>query len=235
VAGFREFETGEVLTAANVDDFLMKQAVMKFADSAARDTALGTAVGGSNALREGMVAYLDDTDAVQVYDGSSWAAVGSDPNAGIGSNVVQTVKTDTFTTTSATFTPVTDLSVSITPNTATNKVLIVAQIAVGGVSGSSPGHFKVTRGGTDIYRGDAASSRIQAVFGGYSFANNSALLYSFPIVYLDSPATTSSVTYQVETRIGASGTAYVNRDATNADDTNTARGASSITVIEVAA
>jgi hypothetical protein len=62
MAGFREFVTGEVLTAANVDDFLAKQAVMKFADAAARDAALGTAVAGGNALREGMVAYLDSTD-----------------------------------------------------------------------------------------------------------------------------------------------------------------------------
>src|SRR6056297_869583 len=75
MAGYREFVTGEVLTAANVDDFLAKQAVMKFADSAARDTALGTAVGGSNALREGMVAYLDDTDGLQYYGGAAWEDV----------------------------------------------------------------------------------------------------------------------------------------------------------------
>jgi len=76
MAGFREFVTGEVLTAANVDDFLAKQAVMKFADAAARDTALGTAVASGNALREGMVAWLDDDDSVIAYDGSAWNAVG---------------------------------------------------------------------------------------------------------------------------------------------------------------
>jgi len=76
VAGFRDFQTGEVLTAANVNDFLMQQSVMKFADATARDTALGTAVGGSNALREGMVAYLDDADEVEVYDGSGWVGLG---------------------------------------------------------------------------------------------------------------------------------------------------------------
>jgi len=85
VAGYREFVTGEVLTAANVDDFLAKQSVMKFADAAARDAALGTAVAGGNALREGMVAYLDADDEVQFYDGSVWGPVGAEPPAGIGS------------------------------------------------------------------------------------------------------------------------------------------------------
>lgn len=82
MAGYREFVTGEVLTASNVNDFLGKQAVMKFADEGARNTALGTAVGGSNALREGMVVYLDDTNALQYYDGAAWQNVGG----GGGSN-----------------------------------------------------------------------------------------------------------------------------------------------------
>lgn len=80
MAGYREFLTGEVLTAVNVNDFLMEQSVMKFADSAARDSALGTAVGGSNALREGMLSYLDDTDSVEVFDGSAWGAIAAGPS-----------------------------------------------------------------------------------------------------------------------------------------------------------
>jgi hypothetical protein len=76
MAGFREFLTGEVLTAANVNDFLMKQSVMLFADGAARDSALGTAVASGNALREGMLAYNQDDAALQVYDGTEWKAVG---------------------------------------------------------------------------------------------------------------------------------------------------------------
>ncbi|HEY7823541.1 MAG TPA: hypothetical protein VIG24_11925, partial [Acidimicrobiia bacterium] len=69
MAGFREFVTGEVLTAANVDDFLMKQAVMLFADAAARTTAL------SGNLREGMVSYNLAEGRLEVYDGSDWAAI----------------------------------------------------------------------------------------------------------------------------------------------------------------
>lgn len=75
MAGFRDFQTGEILTATNVNDFLMNQSVMVFADSSARDTALGTAVGGSNALLEGMVSYLEDVKDVQVYNGVSWEPI----------------------------------------------------------------------------------------------------------------------------------------------------------------
>lgn len=69
-AGFKDFVDGEILTATQVDTFLMQQAVMVFNDSAARDSAL-TAV-----LSEGMVAYLKDVNSVEKYDGSSWSAIG---------------------------------------------------------------------------------------------------------------------------------------------------------------
>ncbi len=73
-AGFKTFTTGEVLTAANVNEYLMQQTVMVFASAAARTTALGANVA------EGMMSYLKDTNAVEVYDGSSWVA-SDDPNA----------------------------------------------------------------------------------------------------------------------------------------------------------
>ena len=53
-SGFKDFAAGDVLTAADVDGYLMRQTVMTFADASARDTAL------SGVLDEGMVAYLED-------------------------------------------------------------------------------------------------------------------------------------------------------------------------------
>jgi len=153
--------------------------------------------------------------------------------AGLFSQVVQTVKTDTFTTTSGTFTPVTGLTATITPAATGSKVLVIAQVAIGGTNTASTGHFKVTRGGTDIYVGGAASNRVQGVFGGYNFVNNGGNVWSMSVVYLDSPATTSATTYQVECRRGTTGTAYVNRSAADSDNDNNVRGASSITVLEV--
>jgi uncharacterized protein YabE (DUF348 family) len=69
-AGFKDFTAGAVLTADQVDTYLMQQTVMVFASDAARTTAL------SGVLAEGMMSYLADANQVSVYDGTAWVAVG---------------------------------------------------------------------------------------------------------------------------------------------------------------
>jgi hypothetical protein len=73
-AGAKLFTSGSVLTAAQVNTYLMDQAVMKFADATARTAAFGGA--GEPTLAEGMMSYLADSDSVEVYDGSAWVSVG---------------------------------------------------------------------------------------------------------------------------------------------------------------
>jgi hypothetical protein len=85
-AGYKLFNTGDVLTAAQVNTYLNEQTVMVFADSAARTTAL------SGVLAEGMVSYLQDTNAVEVYNGSAWVGVSgagdvTEVQAGVGISV----------------------------------------------------------------------------------------------------------------------------------------------------
>jgi hypothetical protein len=85
-AGYKLFQTGDVLTAAQVNTYLNEQTVMVFADSAARTTAL------TSVLAEGMVSYLQDTNAVEVYNGSAWVGVGNagditEVQAGVGISV----------------------------------------------------------------------------------------------------------------------------------------------------
>jgi hypothetical protein len=63
--GFKDFQTGEVLTAADVDGYLM-QGVWVFASAAARDAAV-------TAPQEGNFAYLKDTNVTTYYTGSAWA------------------------------------------------------------------------------------------------------------------------------------------------------------------
>lgn len=70
-AGYKLFQTGDVLTAAQVNTYLNEQTVMVFASSAARTSAL------TSVLAEGMVSYLQDTNAVEVYDGSAWVSIGA--------------------------------------------------------------------------------------------------------------------------------------------------------------
>ena len=73
-AGAKLFTSGSVLTAAQVNTYLIDQAVMRFADETARTNAFGGV--GEPVLAEGMMSYLIDTDSVEVYDGSAWVSVG---------------------------------------------------------------------------------------------------------------------------------------------------------------
>jgi len=66
--GFKTFTTGEVLTAADTNGYLM-QGILVFASAAARDSAI-------TSPQEGQACYLKDTDAVQTYSGATWVAVG---------------------------------------------------------------------------------------------------------------------------------------------------------------
>ena len=63
--GFKTFTTGEVLTSADTNGYLM-QGVLVFADAAARDAAI-------TSPQEGQFAYLKDTDVTTYYTASAWA------------------------------------------------------------------------------------------------------------------------------------------------------------------
>ena len=89
------FSTGEVLTAANVNTYLMNQSVMTFATAAARTTAL------SGILAEGMISYRTDAKIVEYYNGTSWIA---DASTTAIQNSLVTTKGDIITA-SASSTP----------------------------------------------------------------------------------------------------------------------------------
>ena len=77
-SGYKTFTAGAVLTASDVQNYLQDQSVMVFADSTARASSIGTAN-----FEEGMVSYLEDTDAVEVYDGSAWGNIAPATNQGL--------------------------------------------------------------------------------------------------------------------------------------------------------
>jgi len=70
-AGYKLFNTGDVLLASEVNTYLQQQVTMVFANATARTSAL------SGVLAEGMMSYLQDTNTVEVYDGSNWVSVGN--------------------------------------------------------------------------------------------------------------------------------------------------------------
>jgi len=215
------FTAGEVLAASDVNSFLMDQTIMSFAGTAARGSAIGTAT-------EGMYAHLNDTDTLTYYNGSAW--VNRIPAAGI-LQVVSTAKNDTFTTSSSTFADITGLSVSITPSSASSKILVLASVSTSNSSAAVAQH-KLLRDSTAISIGDAAGSRARISSFGYSASNTET---SQSINFLDSPATTSSITYKIQICSNVNTNAvHVNRTIPDADAIGSGRTSSSITVMEVA-
>ena len=100
------FSAGEILTAANMN-ISARTGVPVFADSTARDAAFGGT--GEKTLAEGQLAYLENSNVVQYYDGASWATVGPAAASGL-----------TFIT-GATFSTVTSFSLPANTFSATYK------------------------------------------------------------------------------------------------------------------
>jgi hypothetical protein len=71
--GAKLFTDGSVLNAAQVNGYLMDQSIMRFATTAARDAAFGGV--GEPTLAEGMCAYIDDLNVLQIYSGSNWVLI----------------------------------------------------------------------------------------------------------------------------------------------------------------
>jgi len=146
--------------------------------------------------------------------------------------VVQTVKTDTTSTTSTSFTDISGLSVSITPSSTSSKILVIPDLAL---SNNSIMYARLLRDSTVIYAGSSGTHNV--LWGGYAGDPGGGVFdYGLMIVnrtILDSPATTSAVTYKCQYKT-YSNSIFLNstRHLNNAYDIHTQ---SSITVMEVAA
>ena len=227
------FTAGEVLAAADVNSFLMDQTIMTFAGTAARGSAIGTAT-------EGMYAHLNDTDTLTYFNGSAWVnRIGA--ASGV-LQVLQTVKTDTQVSTSiatGATVDITGLSVSITPSSASSKILLLAQVnAVLSTNGLYCG-FEFVRDSTKIGAGTNEGNRVGiTASGAVGFAEQLNGNLTTHMNFLDSPATTSAISYKVRVRNASSQsrTVYVNRTI---DDLNVLsdnfRTICTITAMEVAA
>ena len=160
--------------------------------------------------------------------------------------VVQVVKTDSESLTSTnTEQLITGMEATITPKFNTSKILV--QVVLHAYSGPSfAGHYAVLkRGSTSICIGDtgnAGQSRVTlSLQSPNHYSDNNSSLYGpgqSCINFLDSPATTSAVTYGLYHRdaSGSGGTnnLYINRGAGN-DQAYYNRTASTITLMEVSA
>jgi len=149
--------------------------------------------------------------------------------------VVSTTKTDTFTTTSTSFTDITGISVSITPSSATSKILVICSLQFGNSSGSGYAIFRMLRDASVINNGIAAGSRNSGILGGNIFnadGNTGSILATN---FLDSPSTTSATTYKMQVAQTAGSTAYIGTGNSDGNISGIVRSASTITVMEIAA
>jgi hypothetical protein len=145
--------------------------------------------------------------------------------------VVSTNKTNLFSTTSGTAVDITGMTVNITPSSASNKILVQVTMSYG--SDVSP-YPKVTllRNGSSINIGDASGSCSRVSIPMNVGIEAASQLFTTSMTYLDSPATTSTLTYKLQVFTFSSRTFYLNRSAATSDANHLA-ATSSITVIEV--
>ena len=164
-----------------------------------------------------------------------------DANAPSGSiiQVVQTVKTNLFSTASTSWVDWPGMSATITPNSNTSKFLVTLTSAVSNDTDNCFQYVKLQRNGSDIALGDSSGSAtrcwIDGAFGGtgtgsFFFTTQKSLTGSF----LDSPNTSSAITYKLQVIRTANGTAYFGRSSDVADQ-NRSSIPSVLTIMEITA
>ena len=278
--GFKTFNTGEVLTSADVNGYLM-QGVLVFASEAARNAAI-------TSPQEGQFAYTKDNNSLWYYTGSAWAASGATgdiegvtagtgisgggtsgtvtitnsmateitakadlivgtgnaafDNLPVGANgtvltadnsvsptglkwaapagggkvlqVVSGTHATQVTNSTATFVD-TDLTASITPSAATSKVLVLIAQSVQ-QDNDANGEIKIR-----MFRGATQLGTDQPLL--YTGQNTFKSAF-FSACYLDSPSSTSSLTYKTQFNANAGNTRV-----------NIGGGTSQITLLEIGA
>jgi hypothetical protein len=252
--GFKTFATGDVLSAADVNGYLM-QGVLVFADSAERDAEI-------TSPEEGQFAYLKDTNVTTYYTGSAWANLdttgmtnpmtttgdtiysssGSTPArlgigstgqvltvaggipswatpAGGGGKVLQVIQGTTTSQASVTSTSYisTGITATITPSSATSKVLVIWSTTWAKANTTAGGlNFKLKRASTYLTLVEGA---------GYDFST-SGMRGTAGQNYLDSPATTSATTYVVD---------FANFSGTDSNSVQINSSTGTITLMEIGA
>ena len=148
--------------------------------------------------------------------------------------IVQSVKTSAFTTQSTSWVDITDMTGTITPSSASSKIMVTGNFVLGTTNGGYF-QFRILRGTTAIDIGPADGNKTQATYS--SFANDYGSQYNFAYtpMYLDSPNTTSATTYKCQLQVPHSSYgAVINRTWANDNSDYLSTYQSNFTLIEVA-
>ena len=191
-------------------------------------TLTGVSVGG---LPDGIVdTDMLATDAVSAAKLQSTAIAAGDLPAGSILQVVQTVKTDTDSTSSTTISDIAGMSRSITPVASGSSLLIISDLSLANNSQGSTAVLDLYRDSTAIAQPDSGTWAATISH----WANGSTAVWNRSFTFLDTPTYTlgNSLTYKWRWRVdNTSLTTWVNRHNGNANYSSV----SQITVMEVAA
>jgi len=188
------------------------------------------------------MATLSTTNIKHASSGSNNIVLASDgsttisnlSNAGKILQVVSTTKTDVFSndTATATYTPAA-MAATITPSSASNKILIRVNATMGMETANRLG-FGIFKAGSILVQGDAAGNRtrVTSQTDNYSSARGEFIGAEF----LDTAGSTSAITYDIRLIHGQSSTRflYLNQSGTNSDSSSYMRSVSTITLMEIA-
>ena len=169
-------------------------------------------------------------------NGSGELSWSSHTEAGGGKilQVIQTTKTDAYSTSSGSFTDITGMSVDITPSATSSKVYVLFSVTFGGSSNLYAGINLLRDSTTLIVNTDASGLDIPATVA--CMGDNANFQYKSSTAnysYLDSPNTTSAITYKLQAYAEGGKTFYVNRNEQNDNAGHNVMGTSTITVMEV--
>ena len=234
-------------TASAVNEITVKNAATANApeiSATGTDTNIDlklTPKGSGNLVFDGIEFPNADGTSGQILqtNGSGVLSFATPAGGGKVLQVVSTTKTDTFTAgiSPAGFTDVTGLSVSITPSSASNKILVLATMYGGSSDTTFYGSvgFRILRGAVGLHPANVSSRKgtsgtiLQSMTSGVGIGNVN-------FNYLDSPASTSSLTYKIQVMNTSATikTAAVNRTGQDSNVANATRTYSTITVMEIA-
>jgi hypothetical protein len=211
--------------------------------NAAYNTANAAYGKANTALQNGSVTLAGSLTTTGSITSSSRGITQSSMPSGSVLQVVSTTKTDTFTTSvnmsasggswTSTGTQVTGLTATITPTSSSSKILVMVTLNGTGTAGAAQIYCLLYRDST-IIGSPAPSSAKPGVMARNYATDNNVVNGTCGFTYLDSPGSTSSITYSIKVGGENSSAVYVNQPANNNDSTNGARMSSTITVMEIA-
>jgi hypothetical protein len=146
--------------------------------------------------------------------------------------IVQSVLTAQVASSATSYTNI-GLSATITPTSSSNRILAITNLGMVNTAGNAGSFMALFRGATILAQGDATGSRNRTMSGAmYADMTNSGL--PMTIMYLDSPNTTSPITYDVRgANLENSSEWYVNRSRNNLNNTTGFTSVSTLILMEV--